>query len=94
MKSNLGKSLLFFGYILSAFTGYTQSKTIDSLFKVLQKQNEDTSKVNTLYTLCDEFRYVESDYSKAMKYAVDGLSLSNKIAFKEGRESDILNWVR
>ncbi len=85
MKSNLGKSFLFFVYMLSAFTGYTQSKTIDSLFKVLQKQNNDTSKVNTLYALCEEFRYVKRDYAMASKYALDGLSLSDKIAFKKGK---------
>jgi tetratricopeptide (TPR) repeat protein len=85
MKSNLGKSFLFFVYMLSAFTGYTQNKTIDSLNKVLQKQIDDTNKVNTLYALCEEFRYKERDYAKALKYAQDGISLSDKIAYKGGK---------
>ncbi len=85
MKINWNKSLLFFVYMLSAITGNAQNKAIDSLNKILQKQNDDTSKVNTLYALSEEFRDVERDYSKAMKYALNGLSLSNKIEFKEGK---------
>jgi tetratricopeptide (TPR) repeat protein len=91
MKNNWGKSLLFFVYMLGAFTGYTQNKTIDSLNKVLQKQSDDTIKVNTLFALCEEFRYNVKDYAKALKYARDGISLSDKIAFKEGKGTGYFN---
>jgi tetratricopeptide (TPR) repeat protein len=84
MKSNLGISFLFIVYMLCTSPGYSQNKIIDSLNKVLQKQNDDTGKVNTLYALSEEFRYEEMDYARASKYALDGFSLSNKIAFKEG----------
>jgi len=85
MKSNLGKSFLFFVYMLCASPGFSQSKTIDSLNKVLQRQNDDTGKVNTLYALCEEFRHKERDYTKALKYALEGFSLSGKIGFNKGR---------
>ncbi len=84
MKINWYKPLLFFVYMLSALTGNTQNKAIDSLNKVLQKQSDDTSKVNMLYALCEEYRNV-NDYTKALEYALDGLSLSDKIEFKEGK---------
>jgi tetratricopeptide (TPR) repeat protein len=85
MKSNLGKSFLFFVYMLCISSGYSQNKTIDSLKKILQTQKEDTSKVNTLYALSEEFRNKERDYTMAMKYVLDGLSLSDKIGFNKGR---------
>jgi tetratricopeptide (TPR) repeat protein len=94
MKNNLGKSFLFFVYILSASLGYSQNKTIDSLMKVLQSKKDDTSKVNTLYALCEEFRYNQMDYVNALKYAEEGLSLTNKIGFVSGKATGYFNLGR
>ena len=85
MKIHLSRTFIFIASMLLAFIGYSQSKTIDSLLKVMQTQKEDTGKVNTLYALCEEFRYEERDFTKAQKYAEEGLSLSDKIGFKKGR---------
>lgn len=94
MKIYLGTTFLFIVCMLFAFTGYSQSKTIDSLIKVMQTQKEGTGKVNTLYALCEEFRNVEGDFTKALKYAEEGLSLSDKIGFTKGRGTAYLELGR
>jgi len=69
---------------LSSQLLYAQDLSIDSLQKVVQKQKEDTSKVNTLNYLSVAFLQKGDDYKTAILYAERTLSLSKKINFKRG----------
>jgi tetratricopeptide (TPR) repeat protein len=59
-----------------------QQKKTDSLYSVLETSKPDTNRVNILYALSESF--YDSDPYKAIDYANQGLTLSNKIAFTEG----------
>ncbi len=59
-----------------------QQKNVDSLFAVLKTTKTDTIRIKTLYFLADEFYQKEPD--KAISFANEGLTLSNKIGFKKG----------
>jgi two-component system, NarL family, sensor histidine kinase UhpB len=66
--------LLVYSLILSA-----QKHIVDSLLRILQNQQEDTTKVNTLFELseiCDE--------SDILKYAEPALALAEKLNYKKG----------
>jgi len=59
-----------------------QQRKIDSLYTVLKTTKADTNRINILYYLSDAF-YNTEPY-KAIEYANQGLTLSNKIAYKKG----------
>jgi len=61
---------------------FAQQKNIDSLFDVLKTTKTDTIRIKTLYFLSDEFCEKEPD--KAIDFADEGITLSNKIGFKKG----------
>ena len=84
MKSRLNKTVLFVLFFLNAFTGQTQTKTIDSLQKVLQTQKEDTNKVNTLDEHAYEFTD-NADSQKSFQFANQAISLAEKINYKKGK---------
>jgi tetratricopeptide (TPR) repeat protein len=84
MKSDLTKIVLSVLFVLDAFMGHAQTKTIDSLQKALQTQKEDTSKVNTLNELAYEFTYTV-DSRKSFQFANQAISLAEKINYKKGK---------
>jgi tetratricopeptide (TPR) repeat protein len=84
MKSHLTKTLLFALFFLDAFIEHAQTKTIDSLQKVLQTEKEDTNKVNTLNELAYEFTY-NTDFQKSFQFANEAISLAEKINDKTGK---------
>ena len=60
-----------------------QQNNIDSLISVLQTTKVDTNRVNILYKLANIFTDTKPD--KAIIYANQGLSLSQKTTFKKGQ---------
>ena len=60
-----------------------QQQNVDSLLAVLQTTKADTSKVKLLYKISDAHFPAKADEAK--DYALQGLALSKKIAFKEGQ---------
>lgn len=81
------KYLPFFLLIMMHFfynsNSSAQNHTIDSLTSFVKISKEDTTKVNTLNTLCREVKNT-GDFQKANQYANDALSLSKKLRFKKG----------
>lgn len=70
--------------------GQNVQQTIDSLLMVLNHANEDTGRVNTLNLLSKNYRSLsETDNSK--KYAEDALRIAEKIKFKKGNITALLN---
>ena len=65
-----------------------QTAKIDSLFAELETSKPDTNKVNILYYLSVAFRENEPD--KAIDFAKQGISLSEKLKFRNGQR-DCLN---
>jgi signal transduction histidine kinase len=63
--------------------GHAQNSTIDSLKKILKLQSEDTNKVNTLIKLTDTYITLY-DYTNALPYAKQAVSLAEKLKFKRG----------
>lgn len=76
------KILLFLGCFCVLSLQAQQNKKLDSLLKKYESQKEDTLKVNTLAVLYNTFLY--NDQEKAKEYALEQLSLSEKIDFKKG----------
>ncbi len=75
---------VFFALLLAFISPvFAQQQKIDSLLAVLQTTKADTSKVKVLYELSNVFTDTKPD--KAILYANQGLSLSQKIAFKKGQ---------
>jgi signal transduction histidine kinase len=70
--------------LLFSVTCFAQNlHTIDSLLIVLKTAKEDTSKVNTLNAVCIEKRDL-GEYTDAIKYVDEALTLAEKIGFKKG----------
>jgi tetratricopeptide (TPR) repeat protein len=78
---------LILTFFLLFFTGLRpcigQQQNVDSLSSALQTTKADTCRVNLLYKLSDALKNTKPD--QAIKYANQGLSLSHKIAFKNGQ---------
>lgn len=79
------KKLLLATFIFQLLTliCFAQQNKIDSLLILLIKDKPDTTKVNRLITLCNEYRK-NGDYESALKYGNDALQLSSFIAKVEG----------
>jgi tetratricopeptide (TPR) repeat protein len=60
-----------------------RADVLDSLLKVLKAEGDDTSKVKTLIDIGWEYSY--SDIASTDKYAKEGLALSEKLNYDEGR---------
>ncbi len=74
-------SLLIF--LLSFISSYSQTSTIDSLMKSLEKNNQDSLKVKSLITLSNALME-ESEFDKALEFAEQAESLSQKIMYRNG----------
>jgi tetratricopeptide (TPR) repeat protein len=59
------------------------SKAIDSILVLLNKDHSDTNKVVHLYQLANEYRLNE-DFEKSINYTTEGLELAHKLNFKDG----------
>ena len=69
--------------LLCGFISHAQTnKTLDSLLQVYNRQAEDTTKVNTLKHLFDQ--YLNNDLERAEKYAEEEMELSRKLGYKKG----------
>ncbi len=69
--------------LISGSDIFSQSSKTDSLLQVLKTAKQDTNKVKSLDALSWELQN-KGEYEKAMQYANDALSLSEKISFKKG----------
>jgi len=75
--------VFFFSFLLlPRALSQLQQKQIDSLLNELAKAKEDTNKVNLLRQLGNEVGY--TDPSKALRYALQGYELSQKIKYEKG----------
>ena len=76
------KTVIIIFYILIANNIYaTNTNTVDSLFKILETEKIDTSKVTILNEISQE--YLKTDFNKAYEYANKALSLAKKINIKK-----------
>ncbi|WP_462247310.1 tetratricopeptide repeat protein [Ekhidna sp.] len=66
-----------------------QNATIDSLENILDTQDLDTNKVNTLINLAFEWRYI--DAAKTIVYANDAIALADDIDFVKGKAQALRN---
>ena len=86
----------YFGIILLflSLTAIAQSereqKKLDSLLAKLTEMNDDTNKVNTLYTISDG--YLNSNPTKGIEYGTRMLKLSRDIGWKKG-QGDAFNSI-
>ena len=76
--------------LLTTYSCVAYTQSIDSLEKVLQKQKEDTNRVNTLLILSDSMR-VANDKKNALEKANEALSISEKINYQKGKGRAYLN---
>ena len=77
---------IYFSLLLTLFSiafGLAQSDKIDSLIGELKRPSNDTSEVNVLNALGNEFRTI--DTGKTIDYYTKALQLSDKINFQKGR---------
>lgn len=71
---------------LQGLSAFAQNRQIDSLFTLLTSAKSDTSKVNDLIALCEEYRNI-GDYSKGLKYGNQARQLANLIAEQKYKAS-------
>lgn len=70
----------FCSALLSSITSYSQVNVIDSLKRVLQTQQDDSSKVNTLNAISAELIYTNSD--TAIFFAKSAIALATKLNYE------------
>ena len=81
------RAFLVFAFLLSGWSSFAQTKTIDSLQTFLPSaKGEDRIKV--LINLCWEYRFVDAD--SARDYGLEGLELARKSKI-ENLEADALH---
>lgn len=79
------KKIFTFSLIMFAGFVHAQNTAVDSLIKVLEKQKEDTNKVNTLNELSNRLTFSDSsDYVKAQAYLQQSFALAEKLHFNNG----------
>ncbi len=88
MSNPLKYPVTLFFLSVSLFTS-SQIPKIDSLYRVLAIEKEDTPKVNTLNAISDFYLYYLPP--KAEKYATEALELSQKLGYKNGMAESYLN---
>src|SRR4051812_10118626 len=83
MNKLLPKTLLCFVFLFFSYTAaYTQIQWIDSVKKALQKEKEDTNKINTLIQLASYYEAAGAD--TGVIYAQLALDLAKKLNFESG----------
>jgi serine phosphatase RsbU (regulator of sigma subunit) len=80
------KTLLFFLLLVSALPSFAQDdRRGDSLKAILEKEQQDTTKVNIYNTLADYYRY--RDKPQHQQYSLKAIQLAKKINFSSGLAS-------
>ncbi|MES2837254.1 MAG: tetratricopeptide repeat protein [Bacteroidota bacterium] len=82
-------NFLTFLLFLFALNSFAEKNSIDSIQKILLKSKEDTTKVNLLNALSDE--YSNSDFNKSLKYAEEAVKLAEKLNYKKGLSVSLNN---
>ncbi len=84
------KRLLFTGLI--AATGFSlqaQKHEMDSIYKVLSTEKEDTNKVKTLISISVS-NWVKLRYDSSIKYANNATTLADKIGYAKGKGNALM----
>jgi len=76
------KTILFLIISLCAIPAFAGKTQVDSLLAVLKTQSNDTSKVNTLNSLCSE--YQGKDPAKLQEYAAEAITISQLLEYSKG----------
>ena len=80
---------LFFSLSLVSHQGVAstvQNRHVDSLLSQIAADKSETSKVNHLIALCEEYRNI-GDYSNGLKYGNEALQRTNLIAAQKYKAS-------
>ena len=77
------KKITLILFCLFIFSGYSQTKEIDSLTIELAYQNQDSVKVDTSLRLIKAL-YENEDYNRALKYIIESEKLSNSLNYTKG----------
>lgn len=83
------KIITIYFLLLTSVSVFAQNKTIDSLFVVLKKTNNDIDKVSVLNAISDKYKVV--DAKKMFQYGNEALVLAKKINFKIAEGNALLN---
>ena len=76
------KKIIFLLFLFAGISRYSYAQAPDSLLKLLQTKQADTTRVKTLIDIGWEYSY--SDIPQTEKYAAEALALSQKIKYPEG----------
>lgn len=77
------KRILYIGFFFLSSALFSQSSVADSLVRVLQLSAQDTSRVNLLNTISQEYAN-EGDNIKAKAYALQAIKLAESLGFSKG----------
>src|SRR5215204_3722115 len=83
MKLHAPRIILLIGFLFYSSIGFSQNLSIDSLTKVLQTQEMDSNKINTLNELSHSYLR-EGNFTNAIHFANQALALAKKVKFKSG----------
>lgn len=86
---NLSQLVLFFLLSFvdhSGLSSFAQNRQIDSLLTLIKADRSDTSKLNHLISLCEEYRNI-GDYNNGLKYGNEALTLTNPIVTEKYKAS-------
>jgi serine phosphatase RsbU (regulator of sigma subunit) len=78
------KFLFFLNFIFFFNCSFCQDQYSDSLLNLLKKTKDDSNRVNLLNQISREFEG-QTDFTKAKAYALQAISLSEKLNFKKGK---------
>jgi signal transduction histidine kinase/uncharacterized protein HemY len=90
MGAAFDKRSLFLIMVLFAFQGTAQDHVIDSLETVLEKQKEDSHKVNTLNVISKAWIDAEN-LINSRQYSKQALALAEKVKFLKGKAEALHN---
>ncbi|MDO7170709.1 tetratricopeptide repeat-containing sensor histidine kinase [Mariniflexile sp. AS56] len=77
------RKVIILTIFLSAFSGFSQTKELDSLSIQLAFETQDSLKVRTSLKLIKSL-YEINDYDRALKYIIESEKLSNSLNFTKG----------
>ncbi len=89
MNNMIKFRVAIFILLISSFSFYAQNTRTLELQKTLESAKADTSKANLLNQLSSEFQ--SNDPIKAMEYANQALSISEKVNYKSGSAYSFIN---
>src|SRR5688572_22487832 len=83
MKICIKEIYIAWGFSFFAFFAIAQQHKLDSLKRLLPRQQEDSHKVNILVAIANQY-IGQYDYENALSFIQLALPLSQKISFKKG----------